>query len=93
MAVKNAGLAGKVVVFGIDGSEQIITMLRSDDNILQASTAQDAYGMGYKTMEILIKYIRGEGSKQPTTWLEGQVLTREDPSTIDNYEQMLKDSQ
>jgi simple sugar transport system substrate-binding protein/ribose transport system substrate-binding protein len=92
MAVKNAGLAGKVVVYGIDGGIQQIQMLRSDDNILQAVTAQDAYGMGYKTMEILIKFIKGEtkDDSKETTWLEGEVLSRADPVSVDAYEAKLK---
>jgi len=90
MAVKNAGLAGKIAVFGIDGGEQQIAMLRSDDNILQAVTAQDAYGMGYQTMEMLIKYIKGEYT--PTgenTNLAGTLLKRGDTDAIDTYEKLL----
>lgn len=93
MAVKNAGLAGKIAVFGIDGGEQQIAMLRSDDNILQAVTAQDAYGMGYQTMEILIKYIKGEYT--PTgenTNLPGTLLKRGDTEAIDAYEKLLNDT-
>ena len=41
MAIKNAGLAGKVVAFGTDASEQTIDLLQSEDNILQAVTGQD----------------------------------------------------
>lgn len=91
MAVKNAGLAGKCFVFGIDGGEQQIEMLRSEDNILQAVTAQDAYGMGYDTMEDLIKYLQGDTSNVgKTKYLEGKVLSRTDTSSIDDYEKLLK---
>ena len=93
MAVKNAGKAGQIAVFGIDGGEQQIEMLRSDDNILQAVTAQDAYGMGYQTMEILIKYIKGEYT--PTgenTYLPGTLLQRGDTEAIDAYEKLLNDT-
>ena len=38
MAVKNAGKGGQVAVFGTDTSEQLISFLLSDDNILQAIT-------------------------------------------------------
>ena len=68
-------------------------MLRSDDNILQAVTAQDAYGMGYQTMEILIKYIKGEYT--PTgedTFLPGTLINRNDTEAIDAYEALLKDT-
>lgn len=45
-AVKNAGLAGKVFVFGIDGTEQLANMLLDPDNILQAVTAQKPFEVG-----------------------------------------------
>ena len=90
MAVKNANKAGQIKVFGIDGGEQQLDMLRSDDNILQAVTAQDAYGMGYQTMESLILYLRGEYT--PTgedTLLPGTLLERGDDAAIDAYEELL----
>lgn len=91
MAVKNNGLAGKCVVFGIDGGEQQIEMLRSDDNILQAVTAQDAYGMGYSTMESLLKYLSGDTSNVgETEYLEGTVLDRANSESIDAYAELLK---
>jgi len=45
-AVKNAGLAGKVFVFGIDGTEQLANMLLDPDNVLQAVTAQKPFEVG-----------------------------------------------
>lgn len=94
MAVKNAGRAGDCFVFGIDCGEQQISMLRSDDNILQAVTAQDAYGMGYGTMEYLVKYLLGdESSVGQTKYLEGTVLVRGDDEAIDEYEALLKSVQ
>lgn len=62
MAVKNSGKAGQVYVFGIDASEQIASMLQDSDNILQAVTGQDAYTMGYNSMELLIKSLLGEST-------------------------------
>ena len=50
MAVKNVGKAGSVYTFGIDANEQLANMLLSDDNILQATTGQDSYTMGYNSM-------------------------------------------
>lgn len=91
MAVKNAGLAGKCYVFGIDCGEQQINMLRADDNVLQAVTAQDAYGMGYKAMEALAKYLQGDTSHVgKTDYLEGTVLSRSDEKGINDYEELLK---
>jgi simple sugar transport system substrate-binding protein/ribose transport system substrate-binding protein len=60
MAVKNSGNAGKVFVFGIDANEQLVNMLKDPDNILQGTTSQDPFKMGYLTMEALIKGLKGE---------------------------------
>ena len=59
MAVENAGKAGEIFVFGTDGSEQIVDLLKDDTNILQAVTAQDAYAIGYSTVEALINSLEG----------------------------------
>lgn len=94
MAVKNAGMMGECYVFGIDCGEQQINMLRSDDNVLQAVTAQDAYGMGYATMEILAKYLQGDESHVgQIEHMDGIVLRRDDKAAIDDYEQLLKSAQ
>ena len=53
MAVKNAGKAGKIVVFGIDGNEQLANFMLSPDNILQATTAQQATFCGIVAGSIL----------------------------------------
>lgn len=45
-AVRNAGKAGEVFVFGIDGSEQLARGLMSGDDVLQATTAQSGQAMG-----------------------------------------------
>lgn len=70
MAIKNAGVEG-VYVFGIDANEQLCNMLLSDDNILQGTTSQDPYMMGYLTMEALIKGLMGEDISET----EGKVFT------------------
>ena len=49
-AVKTAGLAGKVVVFGTDASTELAGFLLASDNILQATTGQDGYGIGYQAV-------------------------------------------
>lgn len=89
MAVKNAGKAGSIFTFGTDASDQLISMLKDNDNILQAITGQDPYNMGYKAMEILIKAIKGEdvsASKGKTTIVPGILLTRSDPAGISKFE-------
>jgi len=60
MAVKQAGLAGKVYVFGYDGSDQLTSMILNGDNILLGTVAQDPYSQGYKAVEALVKALNGE---------------------------------
>ena len=59
-AVKQAGKAGKVFVFGYDGSDQLTSMILSADNILQGAVAQDPYNMGYKAVEALVSMLEGK---------------------------------
>jgi ABC-type sugar transport system substrate-binding protein len=60
MAVKQAGLGGKVAVFGYDGSDQLTSMILSGDNILLGTVAQDPYSQGYQAVEALVKALKGE---------------------------------
>jgi simple sugar transport system substrate-binding protein/ribose transport system substrate-binding protein len=93
MAVKNAGLAGKCFVFGIDTGEQQIAMLRDRDNILQAVTGQDPYTQGYNAMKLLIDAINGKdysATKGKVAIVPGQMLSRQDPAGTDAYERNLK---
>ncbi len=87
MAVENAGKAGEIFVFGTDGSEQIVSLLKADTNILQAVTAQDAFQIGYSTVEALInklegKAVEGEGK---TNIVPGIPLVRGETETLDKY--------
>lgn len=94
MAVKNAGLSGEVFVFGIDASEQIAAMLQDSDNILQAVTGQDAYGMGYNSMELLIKTLEGEETnieEGSILTVDGILLDRADPDGINTFLANLKE--
>lgn len=78
MAVKNAGLAGKVVTFGTDAGEQTCDLILSEDNILQAVTGQDPYNIGILTMEALITVIEGGEFEQmgETIIVPGVLLSR-----------------
>jgi simple sugar transport system substrate-binding protein/ribose transport system substrate-binding protein len=94
MAVKNAGRSNKTYVFGIDASEQIAAMLKDSDNILQAVTGQDAYTMGYKSMEALIKNIKGEQAEIKAgemKTVDGILLSRDDSAGIDKFLSNLKE--
>ena len=87
MAVENAGKAGELFVFGTDGSEQIVDLLKDDTNILQAVTAQDAFQIGYSTVEALVNAIEGtsfEGEGE-TNIIPGIPLVRGDTEGLDTY--------
>jgi ABC-type sugar transport system substrate-binding protein len=93
MAVANAGKQGEIYVFGVDGSEQIVNMLKDPKNILQATTAQDFYQLCYRTMEIVCMAIKGEDVsefKGKKTYVGGTFLSRQDPKKLDEYVANLK---
>jgi ABC-type sugar transport system substrate-binding protein len=88
MAVKNAGKAGKIFVFGFDGSEQMVQLLKDPADILQAAIAQDPYGIGVKTMESLVKAINKKDisdTKGKTQIVPGILLARADGAGLDAF--------
>ena len=92
MAVENAGLAGEVFVFGTDGSEQIVDLLKNDNNILQAVTAQNPYQIGYQAVTALVnklegKEVAGEGQ---TNIIDGIPLNRNDAAGLDAFLESIK---
>lgn len=89
MAVSNAGLAGKVFVFGVDSSEQIANFLLNEENILQATSAQQTYDIGYQAIENLIKAINGEEVEKDIV-VDPIELTRDDPDAVQEYIEMLQ---
>lgn len=93
MAVRNANMAGRVAVFGIDTGEQQIAMLRDSDNVLQAITGQDPYTQGFNAMTLLINAVRGgdySATKGMTVVVPGVLLSRNNPSGIDAFESDLR---
>ena len=89
MAVKNAGLAGKVFTFGTDASEQLISMLKDSDNVLQAIAGQDPYNQGYNAMDTLIKALKGgdvSATQGKSTIVPGVLLSRDDLDGIKKFE-------
>jgi sugar transport system substrate-binding protein len=87
-AVKNAGKAGKVVVFGTDISEQMADFLLADDNILQAVTGQKPFEIGSLAIEHAVKVAKGEKvDKQVTT--PGLLFTRRKPDEVRKYRDYL----
>jgi sugar transport system substrate-binding protein len=90
LAVKKAGKAGKVAVFGTDVSAQLLGFLLSEDNILQAITAQKPYEVGQMTVEAAIKAVRKEPYEKKIV-LNGTCLTREDQAAVKAYQKQLQD--
>lgn len=87
LAVKNAGK--KIPVFGIDLDKQIVGFIQSDDNILQASTAQDPFKIGALAMENAIKSLKNEPVEKKII-VPGLTLSRTDPAAIAEYAKTVK---
>ncbi len=88
MAVANAGLADKVLVFGHDGSDQISSMILDGASPLYAVVTQDPYGQGFNAMTALIKAIKGEDisdSKGKVQFVPGTVLTKSDIEGVNKW--------
>jgi simple sugar transport system substrate-binding protein/ribose transport system substrate-binding protein len=83
-AVKQAGKAGKVFVYGYDGSDQLTSMILNADNILQGTVAQDPYNMGYKAVEALVNLLEGKPGPDAgkMTIVNGTYLGRSDPDGV-----------
>lgn len=90
MAVKNAGKAGKVAVFGTDTSEQLADFLLDDSNILQAITGQRPFEIGSMAIEAAVKVLKGEKVEKKVS-LPGFLLTREKPDEIKQFKNRLKE--
>ena len=84
MGVNNAGKAEQIKVFGIDASEQLANFLLADDEIMQASTGQQPYMIGYMAVEFAVKAVKGE-SVESTVIVPGLVLDRRDPAAIESF--------
>jgi len=88
-AVRNAGRAGQVAVFGVDGSEQLAKGLMAGDNVLQAVTAQSPVEMGRMGAEAALKVLKGEAVEAQTT-VPTLPLTRRDPAAVEAFLATLK---
>ncbi|MDH3251876.1 MAG: substrate-binding domain-containing protein [Ignavibacteria bacterium] len=89
LAVKNAGRADRVKVFGTDMGEQLTDFLLSGDNILQAITAQQPFAMGTKAVESALAVLDGKVVEKNVA-LPGILLTRERPEEVRKFKQELK---
>ena len=90
MAVKNAGKAGRVAVFGTDTGEQIAGFLLSDDGILQAVTGQQPFEIGSRAVESALSVLKGE-KVQLKQSLPGVLLSRTDPEGVKKFVARLKE--
>ncbi len=90
MAVKNAGKAGRVVVFGTDNSEQLANFLLDDDQVLQAVTGQSPFEIGSMAMEAAVKALKGEPVEKKVS-LPGVLMTREKPEDVRRFKERLKE--
>ena len=89
MAVKNAGKAGKVAVFGTDTGEQLADFLLADDGILQAVTGQRPFDIGALAVHTSLKALRGENVESRTA-LQGLLLSRAEPDSVRAFKQRLQ---
>lgn len=93
MAVKNSGKADQIKVFGFDGSEQMVQLLKDSADILQAVIAQDPYNIGVKTMETVVKAAMGEDISDTmgqSFIVPGVLLERKNPAGLDAFLSDLK---
>jgi len=90
MAVKNSGKAGKIAVFGTDTSEQLISFLLAENNILQAIAGQKPYDMGKMSVEAALNAIEGKPVDKSVV-IPAFVLNRNDPVGVKEFEADLKE--
>ena len=89
MAVKNAGKADQVAVFGTDISEQLIDFLLYEDGILQAVTGQQPFKIGYTALESAVAAVQGEAVEKKVE-MPGVLLSRENPQEIRAFQRELE---
>ena len=88
MAVKNAGRAGTIAVFGTDISKQLMGFLLVEDDILQAITGQRPFEIGRKAVESAVKVLKNQPVEKKIS-MPGVLLGREDPDGVRAFEQKL----
>lgn len=91
-AVRNAGKQGKIVVFGIDGTDQLAQMLLDDDNVLQAVTAQQPFVMGSLAIKAALDVLDGKPVEKAVI-VPVLGLSRNDPEAVKKFRADLKANQ
>jgi simple sugar transport system substrate-binding protein/ribose transport system substrate-binding protein len=87
MGVQQAGLAGKVFVFGYDGGDQQTSMILSENPVLIGVVSQDPYTQGYKAVESLALTLQGKPNpdKGKITVVPGMYLSSTDPAGVNAW--------
>jgi ABC-type sugar transport system substrate-binding protein len=83
-AVRRAGLAGKVFVFGTDGSEQLGNFLLDEEGILIATTAQQPFQSGKLAMQAAIASAQGKPVEKDV-YVPPLPLSRTDKAGVEAY--------
>ena len=78
LALRQAGLVGKVKFVGFDASPPLVEALRKGE--IDALVVQDPKNMGYKAVEALVKHIRGE-QVEPRIDTGAVIVTKENMDT------------
>lgn len=91
-AVRNAGKQGEIFVFGVDGTEQLVSFILDDDNVLQAVTAQQPYVMGEMAVNAAIAAAKGE-TVDKTVIVPVLGLTRTDKPAVEEFQAYLRSLQ
>jgi ABC-type sugar transport system substrate-binding protein len=89
MAVKNAGKAGKIVVFGTDTGTQLADFLLDDTGILQAVTGQQPFEIGSLALHTALDAVRGKAVHKRIS-LPGILLSRASPDSVRAFRQRLQ---
>ena len=88
-AVRKAGKAGSIYVFGIDGTDQLAGYLLEEDDVLQAVTAQQPFVMGSDAVKAAVAAIEGKPVEK-TVIVPVLGLTRADPEAVKAFREDLK---
>lgn len=89
-AANKRGSGKHVYVFGTDMSEQIGSFLLSEDNVLQAVTAQKPFDIGRQAVIAAVKALNGEPVEKKVS-MPGQLFSRTDPAAVQTYLDTLKE--
>ncbi len=89
-AVRNAGKAGQVAVFGTDMSRQLADFLLADDGILRAVTAQKPFEIGSMAVEAAVDALEGNPVEKKVS-LPGVLFSRRSPEEIEQFRQRLEE--